>query len=68
MSEDATTSQVASTCLQIEYDCIVVLFLFPLGGVGGDSSKVPDLMNRVCVCVCIRMPAVVRSSAGGEGV
>ena len=54
MSEDATTSQVASTCLQIEYDCIVVLFFFPLGGGGGGySSEVPDLMNRVCVCVCV---------------
>lgn len=59
MSEDATTSQVASTCLQIEYDCIVVLLFcfclfcfFPLGGVEY-SSEVPDLMNRVCVCVRI---------------
>lgn len=55
MSEDATTSQVASTCLQIEYDCIVVLFLFFFSFWVGDggvySSEVPDLMNRVCVCV-----------------
>lgn len=49
MSEDAT-SQVASTCLQIEYDCIVVLFLFffpfPLiRGRVGYSSEVSDVMN-----------------------
>lgn len=42
--------QVASTCLQIEYDCIVVLFkifFFPLDEeVEGCSSGFPDL----CEC------------------
>lgn len=50
MSEDAT-SQVASTCLQIEYDCIVVLFCF----FSLDEEEEVIIWSswpvRVCVCV-----------------
>lgn len=52
VSEDATTSQVASTCLQNEYDCIVLFYFLSFGAKGGKvgySSEVPD----VCVCVCV---------------
>lgn len=50
VSEDATTSQVASTCLQNEYDCIVLFYFLSFGAKGGKvgySSEVPDV--RVCV-------------------
>lgn len=53
VSEDATTSQVASTCLQNEYDCIVLFYFLSFGAKGGKvgySSEVPDV--RVCVCEC----------------
>lgn len=52
VSEDATTSQVASTCLQNEYDCIVLFYFLSFGAKGGKvgySSEVPDV--RVCVSV-----------------
>lgn len=52
VSEDATTSQVASTCLQNEYDCIVLFYFLSFGAKGGRvgySSEVPDV--RVCVNV-----------------
>lgn len=53
MSEDAT-SQVASTCLQIEYDCIVVLlFFFLLGGEGGTHLK---FLDKLCAHEWIMLP------------
>lgn len=65
MSEDAT-SQVASTCLQIEYDCIVVLlFFFFFFWLGGVSSDVPDPMNRVSVWMLCNRRCETR---GGGGV
>lgn len=61
MSEDATTSQVASTCLQNEYDCIVLFYFLSFGAKGGKvgySSEVPDVRVSVSECelwrFCVR--------------